>query len=176
MTSTGRIEPPIDDGARRATLASRPGVRCHCIRATHRDARLDLLIAEREIVVVAQGGSADPGRLQIAALFAPAVESTGSTTMTSSPTTIVGIAWLDEAQWLLLCGVVPDRSELHDSYEAWLEDALSVESAARERGLTVRRVAIDVPALCAWCEQRQRLPVGASRADFVNDQLRLLGG
>lgn len=85
---------------------------------------------------------------------------------------IIGLAWFDEAQWNRLTTVVPDRSELDDTFQDWEQSALEAVSMLESQGHTVKRVPIDVSALCTWCSARN-LPVnGAARAEYVTALLR----
>jgi hypothetical protein len=84
----------------------------------------------------------------------------------------VAFAWYDEAQWLCLTGVVPDRSELDDTYEQWEHSALKAMRALEARGYMAERIFVDVQALCKWCQERN-LPVnGAARSEYVATLLR----
>ena len=79
----------------------------------------------------------------------------------------IGFAWFDEVQWHLLASVVPDRSELDDTFHEWERSALRSLRALEAEGHVVERVHIDVGALCSWCRERN-LPVnGAARAEYV---------
>jgi hypothetical protein len=85
---------------------------------------------------------------------------------------ILGFAWYDEAQWLLLTGVVPDRSELCETFHDWERAAIAAVRKIETQGNTVERVPVEVVALCAWCRERG-LPVnGAARAEYVTSILR----
>jgi hypothetical protein len=85
---------------------------------------------------------------------------------------VIGVAWFDEVQWHLLIDVVPDRNELDESFQAWERSALDAVRLREAQGRTVRRVPVEVAALCAWCRER-KLPVnGAARAQYVSSLLR----
>lgn len=80
---------------------------------------------------------------------------------------VVRLAWFDEAQWQLLCTLVPDRGELDDTYEQWHRSACNAARMIESGGYKVERVFIDVAALAEWCRERS-LPInGAARADYV---------
>ncbi len=81
---------------------------------------------------------------------------------------VVGIAWFDREQWERLCQVVPDRSQLDDSFEEWEASALRSLAEMKTRGLKVKSVSVQVSELVQWCDAR-KLPVdGAARAQYVS--------
>lgn len=80
---------------------------------------------------------------------------------------IVRLAWFDEGQWRLLCALVPDRSELDDTYEQWLQTARRTVRDIEANGRTVERVSVDVVALSEWCRERGLPLTGPSRAEYV---------
>ena len=49
--------------------------------------------------------------------------------------------------------VAADTADLDDSHEAWQRNAERTERELSRQGLVVRRVAIDVDALVAWCRE-----------------------
>lgn len=80
---------------------------------------------------------------------------------------IIGIAWFDETQWQLLTYVVPDRSELDDTFQEWERSAQSTVRMIEAQGHAVRRVPVNINELCSWCAAR-KLPVNsAARAEYV---------
>ena len=79
----------------------------------------------------------------------------------------VAFAWYDAAQWAKLKQLAADADNLDDTHEAWQRNAENVERQLRRRGLVVRRVWVDVDALAAWCQARQKPLNGASRSAFA---------
>jgi hypothetical protein len=67
----------------------------------------------------------------------------------------------------LLCALVPDRSELDDTYEQWLETARRTVRDMESDGHVVERVPVDVVALAEWCRERGLPLTGPSRAKYV---------
>jgi hypothetical protein len=67
----------------------------------------------------------------------------------------------------LLCALVPDRSELDDTYEQWLETARRTVRDMESDGHVVERVPVDVVALSEWCRERGLPLTGPSRAKYV---------
>ena len=72
---------------------------------------------------------------------------------------ILGFAWYDEAQWQLLAGVVPDRSELCETFQDWEAGAVAAVRKIEAQGKTVERVPVD-----GLCEGRPaRTTPGSAR-------------
>jgi len=61
------------------------------------------------------------------------------------------IGWYDRTQWAKLKQVAVDGDELDDTYEDWLRNAERLERNLTREGFTVRRVAVNVDSLLAWC-------------------------
>ena len=81
----------------------------------------------------------------------------------------VGVGWYTREEWEKLTTVVPDRSELDDTYEAWKNNAEKAEANLATQGISVARIPVSVDALVHWCKSR-RLPVnGAARAEYVSE-------
>lgn len=80
---------------------------------------------------------------------------------------IVRLAWYDEDQWQLLCALVPDRSELDDTYQQWQQSACQAVRQIESRGHEVRRVSANVLAMSECCSQRKVSLTGSARAEFV---------
>lgn len=77
------------------------------------------------------------------------------------------VAWYDEPQWELLCTLVPDRSELDDTYHQWQQSARRAIRMIESNGCKVRRVSVDVSALAKWCRDHDRPINGEARAAYV---------
>jgi hypothetical protein len=85
---------------------------------------------------------------------------------TGSPL-LVGIGWYDATQWAKLKQVAADATDLDDSHADWQRNAEWTERELSQRGLHVRRVAIDVDALVAWCRERGKPINGDSRTEYT---------
>jgi hypothetical protein len=85
------------------------------------------------------------------------------------PSLVAGIGWYDAAQWAKLKQVAQDAAELDESHEAWQRNAERTERELSRRGLLIRRVPIDVDALVAWCQARNKPVNGASRAEYTSE-------
>jgi hypothetical protein len=89
-----------------------------------------------------------------------------------SPVPLVGIAWYDADQWAKLKQVADDASEMDDSHELWRGNAERTEHVLSRRGFVTRRILIDVDALVAWCQARNKPVNGASRAEYTTEIVR----
>jgi hypothetical protein len=84
----------------------------------------------------------------------------------------VGIAWYDTVQWAKLKQVADDPAALDYTHEAWQRGAERTERELSRRGLTTRRIPIDVDALVAWCRARNQPVNSASRAEYTAEIVR----
>jgi hypothetical protein len=84
----------------------------------------------------------------------------------------IGIAWFDREQWRRLADVVPDRSELDDTFEAWERSARKAIRNFERNGQTVGKVQVKIEELLAWCLVNGTTPNGESRAKYVSETLR----
>jgi isopentenyl diphosphate isomerase/L-lactate dehydrogenase-like FMN-dependent dehydrogenase len=86
-------------------------------------------------------------------------------------TQVIGLGWYSREQWEALTKVVPDRSELDDTYEAWEAQATDALQTLAAQGARPVKVQVDVQELVAWCRSKDRPVNGESRADFVGHLL-----
>ncbi len=82
--------------------------------------------------------------------------------------TVVGIAWYDPTQWAKLKQVAADAEKMDATQEAWQRGFERTERELAARGLTVRRVPIDVDALVAWCGAQNKPVNGEARAEYTS--------
>lgn len=80
---------------------------------------------------------------------------------------VLRLAWYDEEQWRLLCALVPNRDELDDTYEQWRQSARQAVREIESSGRKVECVSVDVLAMSEWCRERNVLPTGSARAEYV---------
>lgn len=80
---------------------------------------------------------------------------------------VICFAWYDEAQWELLCAMVPDRAELDDTYAEWKKSACRAIRMVESNGYKVRRVSVNVSALAEWCREQHRPVNSEARAEYV---------
>ena len=85
---------------------------------------------------------------------------------------VTGVAWYRREDWSRLREIASDRTNLDDSYEAWLAGAQKTLLDLAIAGVAARRVSVDVEALVRWCRAEGRPVNSAARAAFVADQLR----
>ena len=86
-------------------------------------------------------------------------------------TQAIGLGWYSREQWEALTKVVPDRSELDDTYEAWKAQATDALQTLAAQGARPVKVPVDVQELVAWCRSKDRPVNGEPRADFVGHLL-----
>jgi hypothetical protein len=84
----------------------------------------------------------------------------------------LGLAWFDREQWQRLTEVVPDRSELDETFEQWERNARKAMKELERRGQLVEKVLINVDELLAWCTLTGLAPNGKGRSEFVLEVLR----
>jgi hypothetical protein len=89
---------------------------------------------------------------------------------------VVGIGWYDAVQWAKLKQVAVDPERLDDTHEDWQRTAERTErELARDGGLVIRRVPIDVDALVAWCRERGKPVDGPARSAYAAEMVLRLG-
>lgn len=76
----------------------------------------------------------------------------------------LAIAWYDELQYQKLLDVAVDRHGLHDTHEAWREEA---EALILKLPYNVVRVPVQVDALMAWCEGCGIPNNGSARSEYA---------
>jgi hypothetical protein len=79
----------------------------------------------------------------------------------------VAVGWYDAVHWTKLKQVAVDADSLDDSYEAWKRNAESFERELRQKGIEIQRVHIDVDALIAWCQSRNKKIDGEARSEYA---------
>jgi hypothetical protein len=89
-----------------------------------------------------------------------------------NPAVIAAVAWFTEEEWTKLTEIVPDRSKLDDTFQAWEKGAEAAVKVLQDKGVTVIPVMVDVEALAAWCKERGRQVDGAARAEYARYLLR----
>ncbi|MBE0506515.1 MAG: hypothetical protein IBX50_07320 [Marinospirillum sp.] len=91
-----------------------------------------------------------------------------------------GFCWIKPEQWQRLLEVAEDRDRLESSWEEWEAKSLEMIEVFATRDIQIEKVPVDVEALLAWCQQREK-PVNAStRAEYVTalmmEQKKVLTG
>jgi len=90
----------------------------------------------------------------------------------NEPNMIVGIAWYRQEQYGLLRALAADADSMANTYEEWLAGVTKTMDDLRERGITARRVDVDVRELAAWCQQRGKPLDGGSRSAYAAENLK----
>lgn len=80
---------------------------------------------------------------------------------------ILGLAWYRPDQWAMLRALAPDGERLQPSHSEWLKEASTQLYEFEQRGLLVRKVDVDLPALLRWCEAQGLSPDSNARAAYV---------
>lgn len=77
----------------------------------------------------------------------------------------VGFAWFTREEWLKLTAVVPNRSELDDTYEAWERSANEAFRMVEANGTKAKKIMVEVAALVTWCQEHGKPVNGALSAN-----------
>ncbi|SFB97611.1 hypothetical protein SAMN05660443_0966 [Marinospirillum celere] len=78
-----------------------------------------------------------------------------------------GLCWVRPEQWQRLLEVAEDSDRLESSWEEWQSKSLEMIEVFATRGIEIEKVDVDVEALIAWCQEKDK-PVNAStRAEYV---------
>lgn len=85
---------------------------------------------------------------------------------------VLGVAWYTPEQWQALARLVPDRSELDDTYDQWKQSAEETLALLRSEGTVPIPIHLDVAELMAWCEEQGCQPDGEARARYASQLLR----
>lgn len=85
---------------------------------------------------------------------------------------VTGIAWYRREEYELLHAISADATSMADTYDAWLAGVTKLQLQLQERGMSIRKVDIDVRELLAWCEQQGRPLDGKARSEFVAEKVR----
>jgi hypothetical protein len=93
-------------------------------------------------------------------------------TQHQGPPLRIGLAWFDREQWQQLTQVVPDRSELDDTYEQWERSAKKAMKELERCGQAVEKVPVRIDELLAWCALRGVVPDGKARSQFASEILQ----
>ena len=93
-------------------------------------------------------------------------------TQDQAPPLRIGLAWFDREQWQRLTEVVPDRSELDDTYDQWERNAKKAMKGLKRSGQSVERVLVRIDELLAWCAVKGVVPDGKARSQFASEMLQ----
>jgi hypothetical protein len=79
----------------------------------------------------------------------------------------VAIAWFRRDQWELLRAVSTDGDKLEPTFDEWQAFATQHVGDLEARGISVRKIEIDVGSLTRWCESEGRSVDGDARAEYA---------
>jgi hypothetical protein len=88
---------------------------------------------------------------------------------------VVAIPWYRREDWGRLKSILSDASALHDAFEDWQKEAVSVERTLRRQGHRVERVVIDIDVFRTWCFIRGRPTDAAARSEYALESVRSRG-
>jgi hypothetical protein len=91
--------------------------------------------------------------------------------MARAPKVIAGIAWFRSDQWELLRSLAADAEKLETTHAEWEAAAGKAIRDLARRGVSVRKVNVDVNELHAWCITQARPLDGSARAAYAMAQL-----
>lgn len=84
---------------------------------------------------------------------------------------VVGVAWYRPEQYGLLLALSTDSDKMEKTYDDWHRGVTKLMQDLQQRGVSARKIDVDVRELSAWCEQRGRSLDGAARAEFATEKL-----
>ena len=90
----------------------------------------------------------------------------------TSSALVVGIAWFDRQQWVLLHDVAADPAKLDDTFEEWEANARRALADLKSQGVTAEPFDVRVADLVQWCADRNSPIDSAARAEYVSFMLR----
>jgi hypothetical protein len=89
-----------------------------------------------------------------------------------APNMIVGIAWYRPDQYALLRALAVDSDSMAETHEERQADVARTMDDLRQRGVTTRKVDVDIRELAAWCEEQGRVLDGAARAAYAAQKVK----
>lgn len=88
---------------------------------------------------------------------------------------VPGIGWYAPEQYVRLREAFSDKDNLHEQWSQWEAKAIETLEFMRAQGIPVRKIAIDVEEMIAWCVSQNKPLNGASRGEFIATKCRELG-
>lgn len=79
--------------------------------------------------------------------------------------TLMAMCWFQKSEWLALKEIDPESMD--DSYEEWLKNANRAISDLRADGAQVKKIAVRVHELQAWCKENRTKPDSPTRSKFA---------
>ena len=84
---------------------------------------------------------------------------------------VLGLAWYRPEQWSLLRSLAVDSDKLEETYDEWLAVANKGLDDLRCKGISARKVDVDVRELSVWCKSRGCPFDAEARAGYVSEKL-----
>lgn len=89
------------------------------------------------------------------------------TEASETKTQTAGLCWVRPEQWQRLLEVAEDSDRLEATWEEWQAKSLEMIEVFATRNILIEKVDVDIEALIAWCQEKDK-PVNAStRAEYV---------
>jgi hypothetical protein len=85
---------------------------------------------------------------------------------------VIGIGWYRPEQWQLLREVSVDADEIEETYAEWETGAAEAFENAKNPGVLVVKVDVDVEELLIWCQQQGVAVNADARAKFIAHKTR----
>jgi len=89
------------------------------------------------------------------------------TNLEDKPPPVVGVYWIDEADYPALLKIFDDGHRLPRSWKEWLKIAEEMETGLKAYGHVVMRVRIDPGTFSDWCASQGTSPGGMGRKTFI---------
>ena len=86
----------------------------------------------------------------------------------------IGFAWYRPEDWQRLLDISDDRDKMENTYEEWLDQAEESFRKARDAGIDVIKIYINLDELTAWCAENNLEINSYSRSNFVTHKLQQL--
>ena len=81
--------------------------------------------------------------------------------------TVIIFCWYQPEEWAKLKIAVDDPSSLDDTYDDWRKKAESALFELRSQGHVIRKVALKVEKLLAWCAENHCKPDSEYRTQYA---------
>ena len=89
-----------------------------------------------------------------------------------APLPVVGVYWIDEADYPALRNIFDDGDKMPPTWTAWLKMAEEMEKGLKAYGHVVFRVRIDPASFPDWCAAHGVSPGPQGRKKFIAEAVR----
>lgn len=89
--------------------------------------------------------------------------------------TSIGIAWYLPEQWSRFLTEMDDPEVFENTHAEWLALVEHKLAELHRKGVSVRKVILDIDEFKAWCNQRRAPLSSKTRSEFVADMIRHRG-